>query len=72
MLRVLAPRIKLISEPNMELTESQYGPPSNACFHFKMQANSPFLLLPPPATPEHSLKEVAAHETFPTFFRLNW
>ena len=72
MLHVLAPRIKLISEPNMEPTESQYGPPSNACFHPKMQANSRFSLLSPLAASKHSLKEVATHETFPTFFRLNW
>ena len=25
----------------------------------------------PLVAPKHSLKEVAAHETFPTFFRLN-
>jgi hypothetical protein len=72
MLRVLAPRIKLIREPNMERTESQYGPPSNACFHAKMQANARFPLLSPLAASKHSLKEVASLETFPTFFRLNW
>jgi hypothetical protein len=71
MSRLLAPRIKLISEPNMEWTESQYGPPSNARFRPKMQSNSRFSYFCPWWPPKHSLKEVAALETFPTFFRLN-
>ena len=55
----------------MELTESQFGPPSNALFRLKIAANWRFFLLRPLVTPKHSPKEVATHETFPGFFRLN-
>jgi hypothetical protein len=56
----------------MEGTESQFGPPSNALIILKKWANSRLLRLAPLVGPKHSLKEVAAHETFAAFFRLNW
>jgi hypothetical protein len=55
----------------MAQVQSQFGPPPNTPFSHKMAANSPFLLLAPLVVTEHSSKEVAAHETFPAFFRLN-
>jgi hypothetical protein len=75
MLRMPAPRIKLcyklFCEPNMERTESQFGPPYNALFRLKKRPNSRFLLKTALAGLKHSLKEVAVHETFAAFFRLN-
>jgi hypothetical protein len=70
------PRIKLIykllGEPKMEWMESQFGPSSNTLFSPKKWANSRLLPLARLAGPKQSLKEVAAHETFAAFFRLNW
>jgi hypothetical protein len=71
MLRLLAPHIKLIGEPNMDLAQSQIGPLSNDPFSAKTQGKSRFPLLAPVVVTEHSSKEVAAHETFLAFFRLN-
>jgi len=56
----------------MEGMESQFGPSSNTLFSPKKWANSRFLPLARLAGPKQSLKEVAAHETFAAFFRLNW
>jgi hypothetical protein len=76
MLRWPVPRIKLcckpLRDPNLDRTESQFGPPSNTLFSLKKRANSRFSLLAAGGGPKESLKEVAAHETFPGFFRLNW
>ena len=55
----------------MAQAQSQFGPPPNDPFPNKMPANSPFLLLAPLVVTEHSSKEVALHETFHAFFRLN-
>jgi hypothetical protein len=55
----------------MERTESQFGPPYNALFRLKKRPNSRFLLKTALAGLKHSLKEVAVHETFAAFFRLN-
>jgi hypothetical protein len=75
MLRLVALRIKLscklVREPNLERTESQFGPPGSAPFSLKKRANSRFSLIAAPGCTKQSLKEVAAHETFAAFFRLN-
>jgi|HubBroStandDraft_6_1064221.scaffolds.fasta_scaffold805901_2 hypothetical protein len=75
MLRWPALRIKLCCKPfrelRMERTESQFGPPSDALFSREKWANSRFLPLEPLVGLKHSLKEVAVHETFAGFFRLN-
>jgi hypothetical protein len=76
MQRLLVSLIKLYRdlsrEPNIELSKSQFGPPSEGPFSPKTLINSRFLPLTPLTAPKHSLKEVAAHETFVVFFRLNW
>jgi hypothetical protein len=73
---LVVPRIKLINkligEPKMEWVESQFGPPADAPFRLKKRPNSRFLLKAALGGQKESLKEVAAHETFPGFFRLNW
>jgi hypothetical protein len=75
MLRWPALRIKLCCKPfrelRMERTESQFGPSSDTLFNLKKRANSRFSLLAARGCLKHSLKEVAAHETFAGFFRLN-
>jgi hypothetical protein len=72
---LIFPRIKLtnklLGEPEMEWLESQFGPPANGPFSLKKWAKSRLFTLAPLAGPKQSLKEVAAHETFAAFFRLN-
>jgi|SRR5580658_2467657 hypothetical protein len=72
---LLVPRIKslqrLFREPNnMEVTEGQFGPPSNARFHPKTQANWGFLAQLPLVTLKHSLKKLRPMKLFPAFFVL--
>jgi hypothetical protein len=55
----------------MAQAQSQFGPPRNAPFSHKIAANSRFLLPTALVVTEHSSKEIALHETFPAFFRLN-
>jgi hypothetical protein len=73
---LVVPRIKLrckeLREPNLDRTESQFGPAADTLFSLKKRPNSRFLQRAALGGPKESLKEVAAHETFPGFFRLNW